>query len=213
MEREAEIAALVAAENERLVALLEGLDDAAWRTPSLCPGWTVRDVVVHLLMAYRLSIPRFLLGMLTTRFDFDRFAHRWAADDTRSPGQALADLASTPSERFNVPGAPPEAPLSHLTIHTQDVVRPLGLALATDPRAAAIVLEQLTGPRFTYLSEATQAGLTWTATDSDWRHGDGPEVRGTGTALVTVLGGRAVALDELEGPGLPELRRRLASRA
>ena len=211
MERRAEIATLVRSENERLAAVLDGLDDAAWRTPSLCPGWTVRDVVVHLLMPYRLSIPGFLLGMLRHRFDFDRLARHWAVDDTRSPEQARADLRSTADERFNVPGAPPEAPLSHLTIHTQDVVRPLGLTLPTEPRAAEIVLEQLTGPRFTYLSEDTRAGLTWTATDSGWQHGGGPEVRGTGTALLTVLGGRSVALDELDGPGLPELRRRLSS--
>jgi uncharacterized protein (TIGR03083 family) len=29
-------------------ALLAGLDDDEWNVPSLCPGWTVRDVVVHL---------------------------------------------------------------------------------------------------------------------------------------------------------------------
>ena len=110
-----------------------------------------------------------------------------------------------------MPGAPPEAPLSHLTIHAQDVVRPLGLTHEVDPRAAAIVLEQLTGPRFTYLSEDTRAGLSWTATDGDWRHGEGPEVRGTGTALLTVLGGRTAALDELAGDGVPELRRRLGA--
>ncbi|MGB0112663.1 MAG: maleylpyruvate isomerase family mycothiol-dependent enzyme [Ilumatobacteraceae bacterium] len=28
--------------------LLDGLTDEQWSTPSLCPGWTVRDVVTHL---------------------------------------------------------------------------------------------------------------------------------------------------------------------
>ncbi|WP_091438489.1 maleylpyruvate isomerase N-terminal domain-containing protein [Geodermatophilus poikilotrophus] len=29
---------------------LEGLDDTGWWTPSLRAGWSVRDLVVHLLM-------------------------------------------------------------------------------------------------------------------------------------------------------------------
>lgn len=206
----AEIADLVRSENARLVAVLDGLDATGWETPSLCPGWTVRDVVVHLLMAYRLSVPRFLVGMALNRFDFDRFAHRWATRDARTPVQARDDLAATATERFGVPGAPPEAPLSHLVIHTQDVVRPLGVSLAPDPRVAPFVLGQLTGPRFTMTPDEVRAGLTWTATDVDWATGEGPEVRGDLTALITVLGGRPTGLDELSGPGADAARRRLA---
>jgi uncharacterized protein (TIGR03084 family) len=36
------------AEEERLEAILEELDDAAWRSPSAADGWTVADVVLHL---------------------------------------------------------------------------------------------------------------------------------------------------------------------
>jgi uncharacterized protein (TIGR03084 family) len=36
------------AEQERLEAILEGLDDAAWRSPSAAEGWSVADVVLHL---------------------------------------------------------------------------------------------------------------------------------------------------------------------
>lgn len=36
------------AEQERLEAILDGLDDAAWRSPSAAEGWTVADVVLHL---------------------------------------------------------------------------------------------------------------------------------------------------------------------
>jgi hypothetical protein len=38
----------------------------------------------------------------------------------------LRDLRATEQQRFAVPGAPAEAPLSHLVIHAQDVYRPLG---------------------------------------------------------------------------------------
>jgi uncharacterized protein (TIGR03084 family) len=36
------------AEEERLEAILEDLDDTAWRSPSAAEGWSVADVVLHL---------------------------------------------------------------------------------------------------------------------------------------------------------------------
>ena len=36
------------AEQDRLEAILDGLDDAAWRSPSAAEGWSVCDVVLHL---------------------------------------------------------------------------------------------------------------------------------------------------------------------
>ena len=36
------------AELDRLEAILAGLDDAAWRSPSAAPGWSVTDVMLHL---------------------------------------------------------------------------------------------------------------------------------------------------------------------
>jgi uncharacterized protein (TIGR03084 family) len=36
------------AEQERLEALLAGLDDEQWASPSAAPGWTVTDVMLHL---------------------------------------------------------------------------------------------------------------------------------------------------------------------
>jgi hypothetical protein len=40
------------------------------------------------------------------------------------------------------------------------------------------------------------------ATDVDWSHGKGPEVRGPGEALLMVMAGRPDALRDLDGPGL-----------
>jgi uncharacterized protein (TIGR03084 family) len=36
------------AEQDHLEGLLAGLDDAAWRSPSGAPGWSIADVVLHL---------------------------------------------------------------------------------------------------------------------------------------------------------------------
>lgn len=38
----------LAAEQDRLAGILDGLDDGAWLAPSRAPGWSVTDVVLHL---------------------------------------------------------------------------------------------------------------------------------------------------------------------
>jgi len=51
-------------------------------------------------------------------------------------------------------------------------------------------------------------GVRLIATDLDWSHGDGPELRGTGEAVLMVMAGRAAALDDLDGPGKAKLAQR-----
>jgi hypothetical protein len=53
-------------------------------------------------------------------------------------------------------------------------------------------------------------GLRLRATDQDWSAGDGPEVAGPSEAIALAATGRAVALDDLAGEGLPILRARPA---
>lgn len=207
-----EIDALVDTERRALLAVLEQLDETQWDTPSLCAGWSVRDVVVHLLMPYELSVLR-LLGYLTAaRFSFDAMADRWARRDPRSSREILDALRATVHGRFRVPGAPAEAPLSHLVIHLEDIYRPLGITDRTSPRSAEVVLDQMTGPRFRgSLTPGLLDGLALSASDADWTFGSGAPVVGSASALITTLAGRSVALDELSGDGAARIRERLAA--
>lgn len=207
-----EIDALVDGERQALIAVLEQLDEAQWDTPSLCAGWSVRDAVVHLLMPYELSVPRFLGNLAVARFDFDTMADRWARRDPRSHREVLDALRATAHGRFRVPGAPAEAPLSHLVIHLEDIYRPLGVACRTSPRSAEVVLDQMTGPRFRgSLTPGLLDGLALSASDADWTFGNGAPVVGSASALITTLAGRSVALDELSGDGAVSVRERLAA--
>jgi hypothetical protein len=52
-------------------------------------------------------------------------------------------------------------------------------------------------------------GLRLRATDVAWQHGDGPEVVGTGEALLMAMTGRRTATNDLTGPGLATLAHRL----
>jgi uncharacterized protein (TIGR03083 family) len=205
-----DVAARVDAERAHLLHVLDGLDLEQWATPSLCAGWSVRDLVVHVLMPYELSTPRFLLLMLRSGFDFDRAADRWATTDTRTPAEVVAGLRATATRPFSVPGAPVEAPLSHLVIHAQDVYRPLGVPSPTAPENARIALEQLTSPRARRsIPPGILDGVALTATDTGWRHGEGAPVTGPATALLTTIAGRSAALPELAGAGVADVRARL----
>jgi uncharacterized protein (TIGR03084 family) len=43
-----DVVADLAAEQEHIESLLDGLSDAQWASPSAAPGWSVTDVVIHL---------------------------------------------------------------------------------------------------------------------------------------------------------------------
>lgn len=205
-----EIDALIDAERTRMLGVLEELDDEQWNAPSLCAGWRVRDVVVHLLMPYHLTVPRFLGNMAAAGFKFDAMADRWARTDNRPTGHITEALRQTAKARFRIPGAPPEAPLCHFVIHAQDIYRPLGVDHTIDPRSANIVLDQLATPQARRaLKPGLLDGLAFTAQDSGWNYGTGAEVIGSASALVTTLAGRPAATHELNGSGAAHIRWRL----
>ncbi|QNN55211.1 hypothetical protein [Nocardioides mesophilus] len=55
-------------------------------------------------------------------------------------------------------------------------------------------------------------GLRLVADDQDWSWGEGRAVDGPSEALAMALAGRAVAVDDLSGPGADLLRERLGVR-
>ena len=202
--------AAIAAERRELADVLDGLTDPQWSTPSLCRGWRVREVVAHLLMPFELSLPRMVVKMVGNRFDFNRVSDRWAKAEDRPNAELVAVLRANAEHRFTPPGFGPEAPLTDVIVHGQDIKRPLGLATAVNPDHARVVLDLLVSKRAKALApKGLASGLQLGATDAAWMHGEGPAVRGTADALITVLAGRAAALDGLTGDGIGMLRSRL----
>ncbi len=129
---DAETVYRIATANRLLAAdMFAALTPGQWRTPSLCAGWTVREVAAHLLEALETGVGTLKL------------------------------LVSKPATKGFLPR------------------------------------DRLTGLRLV-------------ATDQDWRHGDGPEIIGSSEAIAMAVSGRPAALDDLAGPGLDVLRRRIA---
>ncbi len=202
--------ALAAAEREDLADFLAGLTPEQWRAPSLCAGWSVRDVVAHVIsydeIGWRGLPWRLLRGRLGGG-DANAVGLRDYAQ--HSPEDLLALLRTHLTPRGLPAAFGGMIGLTDALIHHQDIRRPLGLPRTVPPeRLAAALPRALAAPVLPAKQNA--AGLRLVVTDLDLVHGDGPEVRGPGEALLLAVAGREAALTDLDGPGLATLTTRVS---
>ena len=105
--------------------------------------------------------------------------------------------------------------LGELTIHQQDIRRPLDLPRdIPTPHLQALLdcgLTRLGDFGLGAKSRRHAAGLHLAATDTDWSAGFGPPVAGPAEALLMAVNGRREALANLTGAGGTILADRLAA--
>ena len=197
------------AERREIRELLGQLTPDQWRQGSLCAGWTVRDVVAHLVAwdeallyrtrrehvaalakfaalyatsAARMKVVNRRLQRRTRELAPRALARRFAADDG-------ADL------KWLFDGTNPAAHLAEYVIHHQDIRRPLGLrhTVPTDRLVMALRgVAQLPGVR---VSAWRRLGHTRVeVSDGAWARGRGPVRRMTGEAALLWLAGRPAAI-------------------
>ncbi|TYP87637.1 maleylpyruvate isomerase family mycothiol-dependent enzyme [Blastococcus xanthinilyticus] len=201
--------ALARAEREDLRDLLSGLTEEQWRAPSLCAGWSVRDVVAHMLSYEELDRRRLAQRFTRGRFRVDRInalgLQEYAACTPAELVTLLGDHLTPAGLTAGMGGA---IALTDGMIHQQDIRRPLGL-----PRS--ISAERLVPALRTALFAPTLLGVLrvrdvrLVATDIDWTFGRGPEVRGPAEAVLMTVAGRRGIAAELSGPGQERVARRL----
>lgn len=204
-----DVTELARAERTQLATLLHSLTPQQWQTPSLCAGWSIRDVVAHMLSYEELSpvgvVSRFTRGW----WRFDR-ANAIGMDDyaEHSPERLLDLLDRSLQPRGLTTAFGSRIALVDGMIHQQDIRRPLGLArnIPADRLVPALNFARIAPP---IGALRRIRGLRLSATDLDWTAGGGPEVRGTGEVLLMAMAGRAAVTGELEGPGLAKLRDRI----
>jgi uncharacterized protein (TIGR03083 family) len=206
-----DIWATIAAERGTLANDLAGLTPSQWDTPSLCSGWTVRDIVAHLSATASLNPATFLLGMLKSGFNFDRFANGQIAKHRGTDSAATLGEFRGLQNSTSAPPGPKTSWLGEVVIHGADVRRPLGIPHTYPPGAIRQVIDFYKGSNMLIGSKNRIAGLALHATDDDWRHGqDAPDnrVEGPLLSLLLAMTGRAPACDDLTGPGVQTLRSR-----
>lgn len=196
----------------QLCDLLADLDDDQWRQPSLCPGWTVRDVAAHLTLQ-QLGPGAVLAQMFYWRGSIDRttahVARRRAAALTTE--QLIAEIRATIGSRRHIVVVTRLETLCDILVHSQDIAIPLGRHLDLPADAAAVSASRTLSMRWPppLPSAKKMAGFRLTATDISWSAGDGPTIRGPIAALLLVCCGRTAALPQLTGDGIAELTARL----
>ncbi|GAA0916695.1 maleylpyruvate isomerase family mycothiol-dependent enzyme [Virgisporangium aurantiacum] len=200
--------AAIDAQRLRVMALLESLTDDEWRRPSLCDGWTVRDVAAHLTLQ-QITIGQGLRALLRHRTGVTRLTLEMARDRAKLPtGDLVAGIrAMVGSRRHNV-GVTFRETLIDITVHGLDIAVPLDRPLETDPAATRAVADRVWRLGWPFHARKRLAGYRIAASDVDWTVGDGAEVRGPIDAVVLLLTGRPAGLARLTGDGVSTLRRR-----
>jgi uncharacterized protein (TIGR03083 family) len=194
-------------ERQGFATFLEGLTFEQWDRPTLCELWRVRDVAIHTVSYDELSTAGLVGRMLRGRLSSERMNAIGVADYAdRSPEEILAMIRAATEPQDLTGGFSGRVALTDGMIHQQDIRRPLGLPRTIDPQRLRTALDFA---RFapTIRGAWRARGVRLVATDLDWSHGRGPEVRGPGEALLLVMAGRGAALDDVEGPGKGALGR------
>lgn len=197
---------LVHAERAALIEDLERLDERSWEVPSLCPGWTVHDVVAHLVDSARTTRIGFVVTLARAGFDFDRQNARGVERERGASPQETLDRLRRVAPRTSRPPAPIDTRLVEEVVHGEDIRRPLGLTRRYPQEAVVRSLRLQTGTPAPFGgAKELVTRVRLQATDADVSIGDGPEVTSSALSLLLAVSGRRVALDDLDGPGVAAL--------
>ena len=201
---------MVAETRTDLATYLETLTPEQWDAPTLCAEWKVRDVVGHLVEgANKIALGKMMGGMLKSGFNMNKMLATMGIEEgKRSPEELLKATREAVALRNTPPMTKPEDVLSDSVIHTQDIRRALGAPGTVPEERMRATLDRMKNTGSIIGNKKWVAGLKLVATDMDWTHGDGAEVRGTGEALLMAMCGRKSALDDLAGDGVATLRSR-----
>jgi uncharacterized protein (TIGR03083 family) len=192
----------------RLAADLAALTPEQWQTPSLCTGWTVHDVLAHMVATAKETPAGFFVGMIGSGFRISRFTEkRIAVEGAGGPAATLAAFRGVETSTSAPPG-PKLSWLGEVLVHSEDIRRPLGIPHEYPVDSVTAVTDFYAGSNVLIGGKRRVEGLTLQATDTDWSRGSGPVVSGPARALMLATTGRTTALDELSGPGVELLRSR-----
>jgi uncharacterized protein (TIGR03083 family) len=167
-------------------------------------------VAAHLALGAQVGPLTGAIELLRARGNVDRMIHDTAvrhADALRQDG-VVADLRAVAASRRRPPGTSPLDPLADVLVHGQDIAVPLGIRRPMPVEAAVVAADRDWSMGFPFHARKRLAGLRLSATDAEWRVGDGPLVEGPISALLLLVTGRPAGLGAVAGDGVPTLRSR-----
>ena len=175
---------LARAERADFADLLDQLTPRQWSSPSLCDGWSVRDVAAHTIAYLGQSRVALAVNMVRSGWNVDRLNARGLREYVAVSTDQLAVLmraGAEPSGAGALYGS--RVALIECLIHQQDVRRAVGKPRAIPQARLRVSLDYarispvIAGARRT-------RGVRLVATDVSWAAGRGPDVRGSAEALL-----------------------------
>jgi uncharacterized protein (TIGR03083 family) len=204
-----DVKAAATAERHEFADLLETLTDEQWATPSLCAGWTVRDVAAH-VASYSGARAGETAGRVVRGGGLLGRVNAVGVRDCRElePAELVARVRLHARPRGVNAAFGGRVGLVDTLVHHQDVRRPLGLVRTVPPDRLACAL------RFAYAAPVLRGfwharGVRVSAPEVGWAAGRGPLAEGPAEAVLMAVAGRSGAAADLTGPGAAVLVRRL----
>jgi uncharacterized protein (TIGR03083 family) len=202
---------LAVEQHRAFCATVDGFGPGDWDRPSLCDGWTARDVVIHVAgHVHHTQGFRQRLGDLTrSRFSASRAAERDVARHRHLDPEAIRNWLASPLDLLADGRFDACVQLGELVIHHHDITSSVGDGPQPSPEVLSVVLDFGLTPKGSLATAGGRRrgrGLHLVADDIDWSAGRGPDVSGPAASLLMALSGRAVALQDLEGDGVDRLR-------
>lgn len=193
---------VVREERRALISDLEQLRPSLWQAPSLCPDWSVHDVLAHLVDTAKATRWGFVRSLVAARFDFDRANTMGVARERAEDPARTLDRFKSVQARETGPPVPLATRLVEAFIHGEDIRRPVGIHRTYPPAHVVTALKyQLKTSVNIGGGKEHAKGWRLVATDERFSHGSGPEVRGPAIVLLLAVSGRPVLPRELSGPG------------
>jgi uncharacterized protein (TIGR03083 family) len=182
------------AERAFLADLLESLPADGWAHPSLCSGWTVRDVGAHLTFA-QTPVRHLLWPAVRAAFRYDTLVRDTALRSPLTHEGIVGTLRGFVGSRRRVAFITDLEPLIDTLVHAQDICRPLGIDHPMPPDAAAAAADRVLATPWPIRRWTQLQGVRLVATDVEWAWGTGPELLAPMQEHLLGLTGRQAVTD------------------
>jgi uncharacterized protein (TIGR03083 family) len=200
----------IKSDREAFADYLAALSPEEWTQPSLCDGWTVKDVAVHMLVIPTMSKGQVFRAFAGSGFNLDKMSAKLIGrlSAAMTPEQVVTTTRQSAGSESSPPGLKPLGIFGEVLIHTTDVSEAIGRPLDLPLEHYVTGLEYTKDVDPVLGAKKRIAGLKLHATDADWSTGDGPLVEGDAKHLLSAMTGRTASFASLTGDGVEAMRSR-----